>query len=86
MIYMIEDEDLYLWGMFKKKWDNRHKEKENLVCPNCGSKQIYKVTLQEPVFVKLDIPYKCNNCGFVGKPKIKKSKKNKRMIKSTKYI
>ena len=78
---MIEDEDLYLWGMFKKKQNDRYEEKENLVCPNCGSKQIYKVTLQEAVFVKLDIPHKCNNCGFFGKPKIIKSKKNKKSKK-----
>jgi predicted RNA-binding Zn-ribbon protein involved in translation (DUF1610 family) len=73
----MADEDLYLWGMFKNKCDNRDKAKGKLVCPKCGSKQIYKVTLQESVFVKLDIPYKCNKCGFFGKPKLIKSDKNK---------
>lgn len=77
MIFMIEDEDLYFWGMFKKSWDNRNKKMDNIVCSQCGSEQIYKVTLQEPIFVKLDIPYKCNNCGYYGKPKIINSKEKK---------
>ena len=75
---MIAEEDLYFWGMFKKKWDDRYKEKGKVVCPKCGSKQIYKVTLQEAVFTKLDIPYKCNNCGFFGNPKFIKPDKNKK--------
>jgi len=71
----MSDEDLYFWGMFKNKWDNKDKEKGKLICPKCGSKQIYKATLQETVFVNLDIPYKCNNCGFYGKLGIVNSKK-----------
>ncbi len=78
MIFMIEDEDLYFWGMFKKSCDNRYKKRDNIVCSQCGSKQIYKVTLQETVFIKLDIPYKCNNCGYYGKPKIIKSREKKK--------
>lgn len=31
---------------------------------------IVKVTVQQPVFVDFDIPYKCEDCGYQGKPKI----------------
>jgi len=64
-----EDEELYFWGMFKKKWDKRSAKKTIIACPRCGSKRIHKVTLQEPVFVNLDVPYKCEQCGYQGKPR-----------------
>jgi len=62
------DEDLYFWGMFKKKGDNRSKKEKVVACPQCGGKRIYKVTLQEPVLVNLDIPFACEDCGYQGKP------------------
>ena len=62
------DKDLYFWGIFKKKWDNRLNKEKIIACSKCGSKQIYKVTLQEPVFTKLDVPFKCKDCGYQGKP------------------
>jgi len=69
MMNMTPDEDLYFWGMFKKKWDTKQKEEKFIACPQCGSKRIHKVTLQEPVFVNLDIPFKCDDCNYKGKPK-----------------
>lgn len=63
------DENVYFWGMFKKKWDNRSKNETIIACPNCGSKRMHKVTLQEPVFVNLDIPFRCEECGYQGKPR-----------------
>jgi DNA-directed RNA polymerase subunit RPC12/RpoP len=63
------DEDVFLWGMFKKKWDNRSKKEKAIACPQCGSTRIHKVTLQEPVFVNLDIPFHCEDCGYQGKPR-----------------
>jgi DNA-directed RNA polymerase subunit RPC12/RpoP len=62
------DEDVYFWGMFKKKGNNKSKKEKILACPHCGSKRIHKVTLQEPVFVNLDIPFTCEDCGYHGKP------------------
>jgi DNA-directed RNA polymerase subunit RPC12/RpoP len=69
MTNSTSDEDLYFWGMFKNKWDNRFKKEKIIACSQCGSKRIHKVTLQEPVFIKLDIPFKCEDCGYQGKPR-----------------
>jgi DNA-directed RNA polymerase subunit RPC12/RpoP len=77
----MTDEELYFWGMFKKKWDNRFKKEENIVCSQCGSKRIYKITLQEPVFVEVSIPYKCNDCGYQGKPKVINSEEKQKIVK-----
>lgn len=63
------DEDVYFWGMFKKKRDKRSKKEKVIACPQCGSKRIHKVTLQEPVFVNFDIPIHCEDCGYQGKPR-----------------
>jgi DNA-directed RNA polymerase subunit RPC12/RpoP len=63
------DEDVYFWGMFKKKLDNKSKKEKIIACPHCGSKRIHKVTLQEPVFVNLDVPFHCEDCGYQGKPR-----------------
>jgi len=79
------DENLYFWGMFKKKWDNRSKKENIVACSKYGSKRIHKVTLQEPVFVKLEIPFKCEDCGYQGKPKEFASEKEyKKFIKNLK--
>jgi len=69
------DEDLYFWGMYKKKIKEIKEMDEQLMCSKCGSKQIYRVTVLEPTFVDVDIPFKCQDCKFVGIPKIIKSKK-----------
>jgi len=66
----MSDEDLYFWGMYKNKLKVKNKDNKILVCTKCGSKNIIKVTAQEPVFVELSIPYKCNDCGYQGKPKL----------------
>ncbi|OGS40382.1 MAG: hypothetical protein A3K77_02025 [Euryarchaeota archaeon RBG_13_31_8] len=65
----MSDEDLYFWGMFKKKWGDKLKKENVIACPQCGSKRIHKVTAQEPVFVNLDVPFKCEDCGLQGKPR-----------------
>ena len=70
-------EDLYFWGIYKKKLKEIEEMDKKLVCPKCGSKQIYKITAQEPVFVDVDIPFKCKDCGYIGKPKIINSKEKK---------
>ena len=70
-------EDLYFWGMYKKKLKEIEELDEKLVCSKCGSKQIYKVTLQESVFADVDIPFKCKDCGYIGKPKLIKSGEKK---------
>lgn len=75
MIFM--DEDLYFWGMYKNKFKEIKVMDEKLVCSQCRSKQIYKVTLQYPVFVEVDIPFKCENCGYIGKPNVIKSGEKK---------
>ena len=75
MTCSASDEDLYFWGMFKKKWDNILNKEKILACSKCGSKRIHKVTLQEPVFTKLDVPFKCDDCRFQGKSKEFKSEK-----------
>jgi predicted RNA-binding Zn-ribbon protein involved in translation (DUF1610 family) len=72
----MTDEELYFWGMFKKKWDKRSDKEKILACSKCGSKRIHKVTLQEPVFVELDVPFKCEDCGYQGKPKEFESEKD----------
>jgi hypothetical protein len=63
-------EDLYFWGVYRKKLKEIEELDKKLVCTKCGSKNIRKVTVQEPVFVKIDIPFKCNDCGYQGKPKV----------------
>ncbi len=68
MVFM-SNEDLYFWGMFKKNLDNKSKKEKIIACSKCGSKRIHKITLQEPVFTELDVPYKCKDCGYKGKPK-----------------
>lgn len=70
----IAGEDLYFWGMYKNKLKVKNNENKLLICPVCGSKNIEKVTVQEPVFVTISIPYKCNNCEYQGNPKIIRSK------------
>jgi len=75
MTNSTHDEDLYFWGMFKKKWDNRLKKEKIVACSKCGSKRIHKVTLQEPVFTELDVPFKCEYCRYQGKPKEFESEK-----------
>jgi hypothetical protein len=73
-------EDLYFWGMYKKKLKEIKEMDEQLVCSKCGSKRVYRVTLLKPAFVDVDIPFKCEDCEFVGKPKIIKSKKEQNKI------
>ena len=70
-------EDLYFWGMYRKKLKEIEELDKKLFCPKCGSKNIRKVTAQEPVFVKIDIPFKCNDCGYQGKPKVVKPNEKK---------
>ena len=85
MIKSTSDEDLYFWGMFKKKWDSRLKIEKVISCSQCGSKRIHKVTLQEPVFVEIDIPFKCEDCGYQGKPREFDSEKEyEKFIKKSK--
>ena len=69
MTNSTSDENLYFWGMFKKKSENKLKKEMILACSKCGSKRIHKVTLQEPVFSELDIPFKCEDCRYQGKPR-----------------
>ena len=68
-------EDLYFKGMYDNILKSNKQKNKKLVCSQCGSEQIYKVTLLEPFFVKIEIPYKCNNCGYYGKPKVISSKR-----------
>ena len=78
-------EDLYFWGMFKNKWENILKKELVLACSKCGSKRIHKVTLQEPVFADIDVPFKCDDCGYQGKPREFDSEKEyKEFIKKLK--
>jgi predicted RNA-binding Zn-ribbon protein involved in translation (DUF1610 family) len=70
----MTSEDLYFWGMYKNKLNDKTKDKKILICPKCGSKNIVKVTAHKPVFVEVSIPYKCNDCGYKGKPKLMNSK------------
>ncbi len=74
-------ENLYFWGMYKNKRKVKNNENEILICPICGSKNIVKVTVQEPVFVEISVPYKCKNCGYQGKPKIVNSKEKQKKVK-----
>ena len=85
MIKSTSDEDFYFWGMFKKKWDSRLNIEKVIACSQCGSKRIHNVTLQEPVFVEIDIPFKCEDCGYQGKPKEFDSEKEyEKFIKKSK--
>ena len=78
-VYRCErmSDDLYFKGMFDNILKGKKQKNKQLVCSQCGSKQIYKVTLQEPVFVEVDISFKCENCGHIGKPKKIKSGEKK---------
>jgi predicted RNA-binding Zn-ribbon protein involved in translation (DUF1610 family) len=67
---VMADEDLYFWGMYKNKLKEKDKDNKILICAKCGSKNIVKVTAQEPVFVEVTIPYTCNDCGYQGPPKV----------------
>ena len=78
MIEITPDDDLYFKGMYDKKLKGQRKEDNTLACAQCGSKNIVKVTAQQPVFVNVDIPYKCEDCGYQGKPKVIKSEKNQK--------
>jgi C4-type Zn-finger protein len=73
-------EGLYFWGIYKNKLKDKNNENKILICPICCSKNIVKVTAQEPVFVEVSIPYKCNNCGYQGEPKIINSKENQNKV------
>lgn len=54
-----------------------------MICAKCGSKNIVKVTAQEPVFVEVSIPYpyKCNDCGYQGKPKVMNPEETQKKVK-----
>ena len=75
LFLIVMSEDLYFMGMYNNKRKEIKEKGEKQVCSKCGSERIYKATLQPPVFVDADIPFKCQDCGFVGKPKIIKSEK-----------
>jgi len=77
----MSDEDLYFWGMYKNKLKVKNNHNKILICPKCGSKNIIKVTAQKPVFIVVSIPYKCNDCGYQGKPKLIDLKKQKKVRK-----
>ena len=77
----MTNEDLYFWGMYKNKLKGKSKGKKLLICPKCGSKNIVKVTAQEPVFVEVSIPYKCNDCEYIGKPKEINSKEKQKKVR-----
>ena len=70
MTEITPDDDLYFKGMYDKQSKGQSEEDKTLVCAQCGSKNIVKVTVQQPVFINVDIPYKCENCGYQGKPKV----------------
>ena len=74
----ITGEDLYFWGMFKNKLKDKNKDNKILICAKCGSKNIVKVTAQQPVFVEVNIPYKCKDCGYQGKPKLMSSEEKQK--------
>ena len=66
-------EDLYLKGIFDKKFKQKNNKNKFLVCSQCGSKNIEKITALEPVFVNTTIIYKCQNCSYQGEAKVIKS-------------
>jgi transcription elongation factor Elf1 len=70
MTEITPDDDLYFKGMYDKQLKEESKEDKTLVCAQCGSKNIVNVTVQQPVFIDVDISHKCENCGYQGKPKI----------------
>lgn len=80
-VIFMTGENLYFWGMYKNKLKGINNENKILICPICGSKNIVKVTAQEPVFVELSIPYKCNDCGYQGKPKVINSEEKQKKVK-----
>ena len=69
------NDDLYFKGMYDKKLKEQSEKEKILVCIKCGSKNIVKVTAQQPVFVEVEIPYKCKDCGYQGKPKTRNTEK-----------
>jgi len=74
----MTDENLYFWGIFKNKLKVKNKDNKILICRKCGSKNIIKVTAQEPVFIEASVPYKCKDCGYLGKPETMKSKEKQK--------
>ncbi len=70
----MTDEDMFFWGIFKNKLKDKDKDNKIMICPKCGSKNVIRVNAQEPVFIEASIPYKCNDCGYLGKPKAMNSK------------
>jgi predicted RNA-binding Zn-ribbon protein involved in translation (DUF1610 family) len=75
----MADENLYFWGMYKNKL--KGKDNKILKCAKCGSKNIVKVTTQEPVFVEVTIPYRCNDCGYQGPPKVVDSEEKQKKVR-----
>jgi len=76
----MTDENLYFWGIYKNKLKGKNNENKIFICPICGSKNIVKVTVQEPVFVEVSIPCRCNVCGYQGKPKIINSEEKQKKV------
>ena len=71
-------EDLFFWGIYKNKLKGKNKDNKVLICPKCGSKNIIKITAQEPVFIETSIQYKCKDCGYLGKPETIKSEEKQK--------